>query len=133
MFATAKKIGVSTKISSSDLLIFSVGDEFLQVWLPSVGLTGVLSLRCRLCNQTEGGVCELAAFGLCFTYMLELPNILFPCLYSLGFSQFGMQNGTTEKDVPGLGSIHHQFTLVIKAISTKQVQRDWKTQKQQLI
>lgn len=36
-----------------------------------------------------------------------------------------MQNGTTERDAPGLDSIHHQFTLLIKVILTKKVKMDW--------
>lgn len=44
---TAQNRSFGQKISSSNMLLVSCSDGFLQVWLPSVRLTDVLSLCCR--------------------------------------------------------------------------------------
>lgn len=82
---------VSTEESIVRHANFLCSDMFLQAWWPSVRLMDVLSLLQTVQLDREWSLnLQLLASA---SFMLELLDILFPCLQSLGFSQFEMQKG----------------------------------------
>lgn len=75
-----------------------------------------------LCSQTEGGVCrlQLQLLASALPTRWSFPSFCFSvCIHWVSFS-LGCKMAQTEKLEPGLGSIHHQFTLSIKVTLTRQ-------------
>lgn len=108
------------------MFIDSCSDEFVQVWFPSVRLTDVLSLQQQMIYCVVGPRVESVDSSRSFRPLL-CPHVrtfkhFASVFYPFYFIQFGMQNGTIERDVPGFRfnspSVHSLESLFITSKST---------------